>query len=117
MEDNFFNTQALNTETKPEPKKKDNNLSTIFSLIGIIAGIITIIFGFVAKDSRWFTTVSDAEFGADFYTYSYRGIAAVTTNTYNIGHLIQNCFCYLLISMGLFDIAFFGVKLGKYLNK
>ena len=71
-----FSAPEKETPASPETEKKKVNFPTQ-KLIGLIVGTILIIIGIVRIISAG-TTISSTSFGADFYTYTYRGIVAIT---------------------------------------
>lgn len=84
--------------------KKEKIINNIFSVVGVVAGIIAIILGIVVANSGDYADT--ASFGGDFYTYSYK---ATRYSANNILEVIK-ALGYLLISFGLFDISYFGNK-------
>jgi len=88
-----------------------NKLGVIFALVGMVFGVVMIILGFVAKD--WGSYADYATFGGDFYTYSYRASRYAANNLIDVIDAIG----FVIISMGLFDIAFFGCKLAGFIQK
>ena len=87
-----------------------NKLGFGFALLGMIFGIVMIILGFVAKDMGSYAEY--ATFGGDFYTYSYRASRYAANNLIDVIDAIG----LVIISMGLFDIAFFGCKLAGFMK-
>lgn len=88
-----------------------NKLAKIFSILGIVAGLVVIVFGIITLNSytgAWSDT--STSFGADFYTYSYKATARAGNNVDEVGDMLQKAIGFVLISMGLFDICFFGLK-------
>lgn len=83
--------------------KKD--LSLYAFGIGVIFGLAMIVMGIKALDLGEYAEY--ASFGGDFYTYSYEATRYAANNLVQliktVGHLI--------ISLGLFDIAYFAGKL------
>lgn len=64
-------TTPVVTEEKAKVKKSKEKT------IGLIVGTILIIIGLTRIFSAG-TTISSTSFGGDFYTYTYRGIVAIT---------------------------------------
>lgn len=90
---------------------KHDKLTRIISLIGIVAGLLVIIFGIIVMSSysgSWSSTTTS--FGADFYTYSYQATARAGNNVRELGEMMQQAFGFILIAMGLFDCCYFGLK-------
>ena len=63
---------AVVNETVDKVKKMDKK-----KLITLIVGTIIVLIGFITVFSAG-TTISSTSFGADFYTYTYRGIVAIS---------------------------------------
>jgi len=80
----------------------------VSALIGMAAGLVVIVIGIImlctASDD-----LSHASFGADFYTYTYRGIRAVAEQT---GKLIRTV-SVLVMAFGSFMECYFLGKLKK----
>ena len=92
--------------------KNKNTGKIIFAVIGILAGIATIIFSIsVLSGYNSWGYLSDTSFGGDFYTYSYRATRAAAENVERLGRMLKDAVGYILMAIGLADIAFFGVKL------
>ena len=100
-----------NENTKKQGIKKEQ----IFFIIGILIGVLAIVFGIVicATDSYAGRVVdSSIKFGADYYTESYRAMAVAANNVRNLSEIAQiatNALGYLLIVAGLL-IAFVFLK-------
>lgn len=85
-----------------------------FSVLGIIVGVAAVIFGIVVfVTNTYLPTPSDTSFGGDFYTYSYRATRYVSENLSSIGKMLKLALGFILITFGLTDIAYFGVKLNE----
>ena len=85
-----------------------------FSVFGIIVGVAAVIFGIVVFATHMYLpTPSDTSFGADFYTYSYRATRYVSENLSSIAKMLKLALGFILITFGLADIAYFGVKLNE----
>lgn len=83
----------------------------IWKIIGIIAGALTIIAGILimARYSGLEPYLDIAP--ADFYTYLYQAAAYAAYNTLIITQVLCFGLGILLISLGIFEICFFGMKL------
>ena len=77
----------------------------LFPILGILFGIGIIVLGFNLGGSG--DTASYASFGADFYSYSYKATRYAANNL----AILIDAIAYLIIALGLFDIAYFGCKL------
>ena len=86
--------------------KKLFRLRNIPALIGLVAGLIFLRAGLLVAMSAD-TTLSSATFGADFYTYAYRGLRAAESAL--IG--IQKACGGVMASIGAFTGCFFLCKL------
>ena len=80
-------------------------------ILGIAAGIATVIGGFVAMDTSSYFINDSMKFGADFYTQIYKA-------TLGVGHAINYAIndlifvvAGLLLSVGAAEICFFSYKL------
>ena len=88
-----------------------NKLLKIVTLLGVLAGVAIMIFGFIVLDSYdgyWADT--SVSFGGDFYSYSYKATAKAANNVDDLGEMMAQAMGFLLISIGLTDACFFGVK-------
>ncbi len=85
-----------------QPTKKVNVLEVIkkyfnYNTLSLIVGTIILIIGFVRLgDSSY--SISSTSFGADFYTYAYRGIVAAVKMLGRINETIS----WALIAFGLY---------------
>ena len=87
-----------------------------WALIGMACGVLTIIFGIIVIGMDETMKVSmNTAFGGDFYTYSYKATAYAVYNLDVLYSLVAKCFGFLLLSLGIFDICFFGLKIKKRL--
>lgn len=83
-----------------------------YCIVGIVIGIIIIIFGVsVANMYIGEDYVNTAIFGADYYTRSYRAMAATANNIIDLIYVVQKGLSYVLYAIGLFDICYFVLKL------
>ncbi len=84
----------------------------LWSIIGIVCGIIIIIFGIITLSvDKGHLIDKSIKFGADFYTESYYATATSTNNISYLCDLISNGIGYLLLAIGLTDICLFGAKM------
>ncbi len=93
-----------------------------FSIIGIIFGLLMIVFGILAVSDALggFTVAANypydsgyATFGADFYSYVSNNAALAARNVRELGNLVKNVSSVLLIGLGLFMVCLFGTKLAE----
>jgi len=85
--------------------------------LGIICGIITILFGFhvLAADYGGWKDMT-IQFGADFYTESYQATAQSANNILHMAKILRNGFSYLLMSLGAFEALYFGCLSSRVSN-
>lgn len=81
---------------------------SIWSLIGLIAGIIFIIVGFSVSGSAE-ANLDYASFGGDFYTYAYHGLRAAESAIVDVTKAIGS----LIVAVGAFMSCYFGKNLKK----
>ena len=132
------NTNIQNEMTSPQisqhaptaTSSQPSNFPKIICIIGMLMGIIVAIYGLVgiSEDyisvSRELTPVSEARFGADFYTlihYATRAasdnVAVVAQNVedvaHNVGAVINllNAYSIIPVAIGVFMFLFFALKL------
>ena len=73
---------VIKAESQPQDKPasytqaKGSSLSTR-NIIGLVIGTLLIVIGFIRIFTAG-TTISPTSFGGDFYTYTYKGIVAVS---------------------------------------
>lgn len=93
-------------------QKSEKIIKLVCALVGVIFGIITIVFGVVLA-VKTSSLGGDVEFGADFYTEIYSAVKDVEYGVYYLqGFLLTFC-KFMLIAFGMFEIAFFGNKAVK----
>ncbi len=84
----------------------------IFDVIGIIAGILIIVYGVKLSDNGYYGTLtSDARFGADFYTEQYAATKHAADNINSVGQLIDkicDSMKSLSVVFGIAVVAYFG---------
>lgn len=80
-------TAPVATEEKAKKSKE--------KIIGLIVGTILIIIGLTRVLSAG-TTISSTSFGGDFYTYTYRGIVAITEQLASI----QSSLGWVIVAIG-----------------
>ena len=76
----------------------------IKKIIGISIGVLTLILGLSILSIEIGSELSYASFGADFYTYTYKGIKVVAENVYQLTTIVKNGFSFILISIGSWQI-------------
>lgn len=81
----------------------------ILAVLGVICGITTIIFGSKVLKADYGAWQDMAVwFGADFYTESYQAIARAANNVLEMTKILRSGFAYLLMSVGAFEVLYFG---------
>ena len=110
-----------------------NSFKKVFPLIGIVAGVLVVVFGilFVAGvfgdgvnraiiNSGSYYENGYAKFGTDFYTYlvnnTYATAEAVQTVSQNqvaLSKMMGTCVGSILIAFGIFMAVFFGIGFSK----
>ena len=84
----------------------------VFSLIGFVWGILTVVFAVMTLSGAG-VKLSSGIYGADFYTDIDRHVVAMANNLGNI----SNALGFLLLAAGVFLICFFGSKFFAKENK
>ena len=107
-EKEFLNEQNMiveNSSTEPQKSSRvKSNFKIIIGIVQLFVSVIVIIIGFVIVSSAG-TSISSTSFGADFYTYTYRGIVAIS----EILASIEKAIGWLIVSVGAF-IGFNALK-------
>ena len=85
------------------------------ALIGMIVGVVIILLAFTYHSDAYSGISADSQtsFGADFYTYSYQATAKAANNVRYVLQAVQDGFFYLLLALGLTDLAYFGCKFAQ----
>ncbi len=104
------------TQQAQAPKKKVDVfglLPIISNAIGIVSGILSVIFGIKAENyfTLFLRYTSSESYGGDAYTGIQNAAADTGNNVRAVFELIQNCTTFLLIVIGLIAIAAFSTKL------
>lgn len=104
--------------TQPPKKKVDilKLLPIISNAIGVISGILSVIFGIYVKNGNYGTYpyyIAGESYGGDAYTGIQNAAADTGNNVKAVYHLIQNSAMFLLITIGLIAISVFFSKLIK----
>jgi len=110
-------------------QKKKPVMSIVIASIGMITGVIVMLFGFTAFDTLpigWqseYTTVREVRFGADFYTEIYAATRAATNNlatlgsdVTSIGNIVRDL-TIIPISIGAFMLLHFALKLSEIMHQ
>lgn len=112
--------QQLPVGTTKKNAKDIDTLILIGNILGIISGIVSVVFGIMIK-AKHFTSYgalyeTAKSYGGDAYTGIQQAAAQTADNVLALFMLIQNSVCYLLIAIGLIAISAFLVKLLAYLK-
>lgn len=97
-------------------QKASKIIKTVFLAACITVGLLMVIFAFVTFDGNTGNYESNHTYGADFYTGSQNATAQAANNVYWAGETIRDALGYLLLSLGLLDMLFFGYKLFEHLT-
>ena len=92
---------------------KSSKALTVLSILLVLVGILSIVFGalMLAVDNG--STGDTATFGADFYNYVNRNAARAATNTSRIIKTLSKGIGYCLIIAGFAQIIIGGMKLAS----
>ena len=93
-------------------EKQIEKIKLVVCAIGILIGIIVIIFGInisIMEDST--QHVASLSFGADYYTESQQAMAATANNIIDLFVIMQKSFSYIFYAFGSFIICYFAFKL------
>ncbi len=89
-------------------------IENIFSILGMIAGIVIFVLGVsTAGSASGLELSTSVEFGADFYTYIYKAAAVAASNISGTNVILAHGIGYLLIALGLIMLCVFGDKILK----
>ena len=88
-------------------------MKKIASFVGIAAGILSMIFGFITFGKGVGSAPDYASFGADFYTYQYRATRYAASNLRDLSEIARFAGGALLVVIGLTLICYFLVKLSE----
>ena len=102
--------------TQPPKKKVDilKLLPIISNAIGVVSGILSVIFGIYVKNGNYGTYpyyIADESYGGDAYTGIQNAVAHTTNNVRSVYFLAREGAMFLLIIIGLIAIAAFSTKL------
>lgn len=119
-------------------KTKSAKKSKLFlSLIGMLSGLLLIIFGFIAvlgglgdghysgsSSSSYLYDYGYAQFGSDYYSYSVNnsaraaeGATSASSNLREISDILKNTIGISMMCFGLFGISGFGIIFSDCINK
>lgn len=82
-------------------------------VLGMISGVLSIIFGFVVMGSPTGYWESSSSYGGDAYTGIQNAAAQTANNVQDLAELTAQGLGFLLIALGMFAICYFLVKLQK----
>lgn len=110
--------QQYQQPAQPPKKKVDilKLLPIISNAIGVVSGILSVIFGIYVKNGNYGTYpyyIAGESYGGDAYTGIQNAAADTGNNVKAVYQLIQNSAMFLLITIGLIAISAFFSKLIK----
>lgn len=76
-------------------------IKTIISILLVITGIVSVVFGFIIKGYDYGSFGRHASFGGDFYTIINDNAASIVLNTRNIIDVLSDGLGYILIIAGV----------------
>ena len=79
---------------------KTNKALTVLSILLVVVGVLSIVFGILMLAEDHGSTGEGASFGADFYTYVNKNAARTATNTYYLLKVLAKGFGFCLIIAG-----------------
>ena len=109
------------TESNPAlnalANKKSKKSNRICPIIGVIGGLISIIFGFVVSGMSTGNWESNSSYGGDAYTGIQNAAAQTANNVQDLAAILKTGMSFSLIVFGIAMIAYFGLKLSKNTEK
>lgn len=112
--ENEFNEIEIVTEVAPETEEKKlskpTDLKKTFNLVGMIDGVLSIIFGLVVFGSSIGSMEIDHSYGGDAYTGMQNASAQAANNIYELSGMIKTGLAGLLIVVGIALVCYFGAK-------
>ena len=113
-----FQSMHFAQPIQPPKKKVDilKLLPIISNAIGVVSGILSVIFGIYVKNGNYGTYpyyIAGESYGGDAYTGIQNAAADTGNNVKVVYQLIQNSAMFLLITIGLIAISAFFSKLIK----
>ncbi len=94
---------------KPNAFKKVMNI--IFSIAGIIGGVMSIIWGYGLQNRPVGSSEANNMYGGDAYTGIQNAAAQTANNVQKLGYIMRDGLGYLLIAIGIIAICYFGIRL------
>ena len=91
--------------------KKTFLKKAVFSLLGAISGIVSIVFSFVVFGMSNGSFENSKKYGGDAYTGMQNATAQTANNVQDLCELVQTGIGGLLLVVGLALIAYFGSKI------
>lgn len=79
----------------------------ICNVLGVISGIVSIIFGFIVYNGKNGLYIEQKSYGGDAYTGIQNAMAEVGSNINYLNQNIQEGLGYVLIAIGLIAIFYF----------
>lgn len=90
-----------------EKPKKSGMAKIICNVLGVISGIVSIIFGFIVYNGKNGLYIEQKSYGGDAYTGIQNAMAEVGSNINYLNQNIQEGLGYVLIAIGLIAIFYF----------
>ncbi len=98
-------------------KRRNLIMKKIINIIGILSGILSMVFGFICLSNRVGTYVIDKSYGGDAYTGIQNAVADTANNIQTLSENLIFGFGALLIVIGIAILCYFFVKLIEELEK
>lgn len=92
---------------------KASKRTGLFSIGGIISGIISIIFGIIMFQKNTGYSAYAETYGGDAYTGIQNAAVRTANNVQMLGEIVKDGLGFLLIAIGLVAVFYFALKLGK----
>lgn len=108
---------APTTFNNAAPKKNGGTAKKVFSIVGMVSGALSAIFGIIVLGMPTGGWESNLSYGGDAYTGIQNAAAQTANNVQTLTESINAAGGYLLLALGLGMISYFGVKLFSSLEK
>ena len=90
---------------------KQKFMSNVSCAIGIISGIISVIFGIITLGMDTGSWESSSSYGGDAYTGIQNAAAQTANNVQDLAEIVAAGIGFLLIAMGLIAVSYFLTKM------
>ncbi len=98
-------------QVNPSAPVSSNQASKGISIVGIISGVISIIFGLMMRGMDIGSYESYSSYGGDAYTGIQNAAAQTANNLMDVAEITRSGFSFLLIAIGLIAISYFAGNL------